>query len=64
MDQLISAVAIKLGFTLKPGQRRVVNSFVAGNDDFGALPTGFGKSFYAISAYHQFFDDLRMDGLQ
>ena len=60
MDELISAVAIKLGFTFKPEQRRVVNSFVAGNDVFGDL---FWKV-VMLSVLTINFDDLRMDGLQ
>ena len=40
----ISRAAEQLGYTLKPEQRRSVEKFVAGNDVFVSLPTGFGKS--------------------
>ena len=31
--------------SLKPLQRHIITSFVNGNDVFGSLPTGFGKSY-------------------
>ena len=38
-------VASSLGYTsLKDEQLKVLSSFIAGNDVFAALPTGYGKS--------------------
>ena len=44
LTEAISEAASELGYTLKRQQQVVVSSFVAGNDVFVALPTGFGKS--------------------
>ena len=38
-----------LGYSLKPKQLEEVSTFMAGNDAFVSLPTGYGKSaIYAI----------------
>ena len=39
------STALSLGYsTLKDEQKEIIISFVAGNDVFGILPTGYGKS--------------------
>ena len=43
-DELIESAAERLGYVLKEEQRKVVSSFVSGEDVFGILPTGYGKS--------------------
>ena len=46
IDALISEAAksLPLGYELRPEQRQSLQKFVAGNDVFISLPTGFGKS--------------------
>ena len=43
-DELVESAAERLGYVLKEEQRKVVSSFVSGEDVFGILPTGYGKS--------------------
>ena len=44
-----SASETLLGYSLKPKQLEAVSTFMAGNDTFVSLPTGYGKSaIYAI----------------
>ena len=43
-DELIESAAERLGYVLKEEQRKVVSSFFSGEDVFGILPTGYGKS--------------------
>ena len=38
-DELIESAAESLGYVLKEEQRKVVSSFVSGEDVFGILPT-------------------------
>ena len=40
IDRAAEAVGLRL---LKPLQRHVIRSFIAGNDVFVSLPTGFGR---------------------
>ncbi len=42
--EVIDSVARRLGYDLKEEQKAIINSFVQGNNVFGILPTGFGKS--------------------
>ena len=45
IHEAIAAVARELGYvTMKKEQVEVVEGLVKGNDVFGVLPTGFGKS--------------------
>ena len=45
VERTFKVVASNLGFTrIKNEQLNVVRSFVAGNDVFAVLPTGFGKT--------------------
>ena len=44
---------------MKPEQLKVVEMFVRGNDVFGVLPTGYGKSLcYACLSLPLLFDNL------
>ena len=42
-DELIESTAERLGYVLKKERRKVVSSFVSGEDIFGILPTGYGN---------------------
>ena len=44
IDATISRAANSLGYVLKTEQEQSLRKFVAGNDVFVSLPTGFGKS--------------------
>lgn len=45
LSKLIETAAKELGYDhLKPEQERIIASFLKGEDVFGILPTGFGKS--------------------
>ena len=41
---VIETAAKQLGYNLKTEQRAIITSFVKGENVFGILPTGFGKS--------------------
>ena len=43
-DAMISRAANSLGYVLKMEQEQSLRKFVAGNDVFVSMPTGFGKS--------------------
>ena len=43
-DELIESATKRLGYVLKEEQRKVVSSFVSGEDVFGILRTGYGLS--------------------
>ena len=58
-DELIESAAERLGYVLKEEQRKVVSSFVSGEDVFGILPTGYSKSL----CYTCLPDGLREDSL-
>ena len=57
-DELIESAAERLGYVLKEEQRKVVSSFVSGEDVFGILPTGYGKSL-CYTCLPEIFDGLR-----
>ena len=59
VDELIESAAERLGCVLKEEQRKVVSSFVSGED---VLPTGYGKSLCYI-CLPEIFDGLREDSL-
>ena len=59
--RLIYESASLLGYTLKE-QHRIITSFVRGEDVFGVLPTGFGKSL-CYQCLPFIFDGKRDDGL-
>ena len=62
MASLIESAAERLGYVLKEEQRKVVSSFVSGEDVFGILPTGYGKSL-CYTCLPEIFDGLREDSL-
>ena len=56
-------MCVKLGYNLKDEQRKVILSFVKGEDVFVVLPTGFGKSL-CFACLPLIFDRVsRKDGL-
>ena len=59
----LMACAKPLGYTLKEEQRKVLCSFVGGEEVFGVLPTGYSKSL-CYQCLPFIFDSLRTDGLQ
>ena len=61
-DELIESTAERLGYVLKKERRKVVSSFVSGEDVFGILPTGYGKSL-CYTCLTGIFDGLREDSL-
>ena len=62
MDAVVEEVCVKLGYNLKDKQRKVILSFVKGEDVFVVLPTGFGKSL-CFACLPLIFDRVREDGL-
>ena len=56
-------VAKPLGYTLKEEQRKVLCSFVGGEEVCAVLPTGYSKSL-CYQCLPFIFDSLRTDGLQ
>ena len=45
ISSIVSQASIACGYSeLKEEQRSILTSFLSGNDVFGSLPTGFGKS--------------------
>ena len=62
MDAVVEEVCVKLGYNLKDEQRKVILSFVKGEDVFVVLPTGFGKSL-CFTCLPLIFDRVREDGL-
>ena len=63
MDAVVEEVCVKLGYNLKDEQRKVILSFVKGEDVFVVLPTGFGKSL-CFACLPLIFDRVREDGLR
>ena len=61
-ERLIDESASLLGYTLKEEQRKIIVHFVGGEDVFGVLPTGFGKSL-CYQCLPFVFDSKRDDGL-
>ena len=54
--------ARRLGYILKEDQKKVITSFIDGEDVFAVLPTGYGKSLcYQCLPY--IYDKIREDGL-
>ena len=62
VEQVVEEAARKLGYFLKEEQRRVINSFIHGEDVFAVLLTGFGKCL-CYSCLPFAFDKIRDDGL-
>jgi superfamily II DNA helicase RecQ len=44
VNDVIEDVCTELGYRIKEEQRIVICSFLRGEDVFGILPTGYGKS--------------------
>ena len=61
-EAIIEQVCVGLGYNLKVEQRKVISSFIKGQDVFGILPTGFGKSL-CFACLPLIFDRIRDDGL-
>ena len=59
---MIKSAVNGLGYTcLKAEQQSIISSFVRGNDVFGVLPTGFGKSL-CYTCLPMVFDDRLFSG--
>jgi superfamily II DNA helicase RecQ len=57
IESAINSASARMGITVKHIQRDVVREFVKGNDVFGILPMGYGKSLcYQLLPY--VFDSL------
>ncbi len=62
MDAVIKSAVNGLGYScLKAEQQSIISSFVRGNDVFGVLPTGFGKSL-CYTCLPMVFDDRLFSG--
>ena len=61
--EVVDHFAKPLGYTLKEEQRKVLCSFVGGEEVFAVLPTGYSKSL-CYQCLPFIFDSLRTNGLE